>query len=690
MKTKKRAFSLKLFLALLAIVLSLTLTACFSDDDEEEATTTTTTTTAGTTAAAISVTSSSDSINPGETTDIYATVYNSSGEGIADIEVIFSLDKPTLASIPSTVTTSSSGVATATLTARDLSGEVQVTATKGDISSDPIKIVISEGLEETLPNEINLTVNPTSILVAGTSTVTAQVLDADGNAVPNGTTVTFKLKNDEYYGSISPTSITNGGSATATFEASTNPGTETINVSSGSATASIDIDIQQAPATSIEFLSAEPQAIAIAESGGNETSTIKFIVKNSNGDPLSDVSVSFTMAGPNGGEYIDPSDDGTPDEIVVSTDSSEDSKGIAQVILHSGYVAGPVTISATIDVDGTLMTVQSSVVSIGGGVPNEKWFSISASVLNLPGLNYNNKTSEITAYLADRFGNYNVLTGTTVSFASEVGLAIDTSNVTTDENGLATVTVRTQQSISADSPEDVAAETWETQLQTYVLNTYGATFTSNPRDGLCALLVYTKGEEHFIDSNANGTYDSSDAFVDTFDDPFCDYNDNGQYDDSTSTDPEEIYLDSADPPDGDWDGVNGIWDANKYIFGNFQILVTGQPIILSDVTTFTVPSGGSDYIMVLVCDQNLNQLTPGSKVTISTDVGSIAGNVEREYADSNAVGPTRDAHRSLIEYAIEIYDADPTDTDLPERATISIEVEWEGSKYILQITGTVD
>lgn len=669
---------------ILIICVCALLISCSTWPGEGEETTTTTTTT---TPAAIGVTSSSDSINAGETTEIYATVYNSSGEPIAGLQIIFALDKPTLAFIPSTVTTSSSGVATATLTARNLAGEVEVTATVGDISSDPKKIVISEDLEETSPNEINLTVNPTSILVGGTSTVTAQVLDADGNAVPNGTTVVFEIEN-ELYGSISPTSITNGGSATATFEASTNPGTATINVSSGSATASIDIDIQQAPATAIEFLSAEPQVIAIAESGGTETSTIKFVVKDSNGNPLSDVSVSLTMTGPNGGEYIDPSSDVTPDEIDVSTDSD----GIAQVSLHSGYVAGPVTIEATIDVDGTLMTVQSSVVSIGGGVPTAKWFSISASVLNLPGLNYNNKTSEITAYLADRFGNYNVLTGTTVSFASEVGLAIDTSNVTTDEDGLATVTVRTQQSISADSPENVLPEAWETALQTHVLNTYGVTFTSNPRDGLCALLVYTKGEEHFTDSDANGIYDSGETFVDTFDDPFCDYNDNGQYDDSTSDDPEELYIDSADPPDGDWDGKNSVWDQSKYIFNNFQILVTGEPMILIEPAAigFVVADSGSQSIKVLVCDQNLNQLTPGSKVTISTDVGAVAGIIEREYADSSAVGPSKDGHLNLIEYPFQIYDADPGDVEAAERATISIEVEWEGSTYTLQITGTVD
>ena len=630
--------------------------------------------------AAIGVTSSLNSINPGESTEVYAKVFTASGEPIPDLEVIFTLDNPVLAYITSIATTSSEGIATAIFTARDLPGEVGITATAESVSNDtPKKITI---LDQSAPSQINLTANPTSILVQGTCTVTAQVLDADGNPVPNGTAVIFEVDN-ELYGSISADSITNAGLATATFTASDQPGTATIDVSSGSASSSIDIEILQAPAASIEFVSAEPQVIAIKESGGVENSLIKFIVKDSNGSPLEGINVSLKMDGPNGEEYIDSSDDGTPDEIVVSTNT----EGIAQVILHSGYVAGPVTISATIDIGGTPMTVQSSVVSIGGGVPSIKRFSVAASVRNLPGLVYNNRTTDITAFLADRFGNYNILKGTTVSFASEVALAIDTSQVTLLEDGLATVTARTQSPAYSgiDAPEDVLPEAWEVDLQNYLAISYNYVTTANPRDGLCSILVYTKGEEHFDDSNANGMYDLGETFVDQFDDPFCDYNDSGTYDGPASQDPEELYIDSADPPDGQWDGQNGVWDSNKHIFCSTNILITGAPKVLfrnDTASGFAVPDGGGLNMAVIVCDDNLNPMTAGSSVSISTDVGKLAGSAFHEYADIVTPGP--------VEYFFYLYDADPGDEEGPEMATISITVEWEGITYTYQLLGTVD
>jgi len=645
-----------------------------ADSDSAEDGTTTTVSTP----AAIVITASLDSVNPEETTEITATVYDASGNAISSVTVFFTIDNPSLAYINGSATTSSAGEATVTLTARNLAGEVNITATAESVSSStPKKIVI---FDVSAPNQINLTTNPTSILVQGTSTVTADVRDVDANPVPNGTSVIFEVSN-ALFGAITSSSLTNSGIASATFEALNQPGTATINVNSGPASGSIDIVILQAPASAIEFVSAEPQAIALKESGGDESAIVQFMVKDSNGTPLEGIAVSFKMIGPNGGEYIDPSDDGTPDEIDVSSNE----QGIAQVTLHSGYVAGPVSISGTVDVDGTPMTVQSSVVSIGGGVPSAKRFSVASDILNLPGLMWNGMEANITASLADRFGNYNVLKGTTVSFATEIGLAIDTSAITLDEDGLAIVTVRTQ----GYAPEDVAEESWETDLKTQIDTTYDYNPTGHPRDGLCGILIYTKGEEHFDDSNANGRYDTGETFIDTTTDPFNDFNDSGDYDDDTSLDPEELYIDTGNT--GSYDGsVNGEWDANKHLFFNLPILITGSPFVRFDTVSFTVANGGFQQIKAMVSDRNLNPLTPGSTVTISTDVGKVAGNIEREYLNSNAVGPDLAGHLSLIEYIFVILDDDAADTDLPEQAVITVTVEWEGITYTSGIAGTVD
>ena len=99
--------------------------------------------------------------------------------------------------------------------------------------------------------------------------------------------------------------------------------------------------------------------------------------------------------------------------------------------------------------------------------------------------------------------------------------------------------------------------------------------------------------------------------------------------------------------------------------------------------------GGAAVIRVLVCDQNLNPLIAGSSVTISTDKGQLAGNTGRIYSDSSLIGPSMLGHLSLIEYVLEIYDAEPATADAFELATITVSVEWDGGTYEGHIVGTV-
>ena len=59
-------------------------------------------------------------------------------------------------------------------------------------------------------------------------------------------------------------------------------------------------------------------------------------------------------------------------------------------------------------------------------------------------------SATIEAWMADRFGNYNILQGTSVSFATDAG-AIDTSNVT-DAFGITDSVYRTQNPMPTDVP----------------------------------------------------------------------------------------------------------------------------------------------------------------------------------------------------------------------------------------------
>jgi len=535
--------------------------------------------------------------------------------------------------------------------------------------------VVEEPVEPVTAS-LNLTIDPTGINVEGTATVTATARDSDNNPVPDGTTVVYWM-GDSAFGTVTESSTTTAGITTATFTAANSPGTATIHGSSGDAADSVTVDILQVPAAAIQFVSADPDVIALVGTGGTEISELQFRVLDSNNNPLEGINVAFSMVGPNGGEYIVPD---LPDS------ASTDANGIVFVRLYSGGVAGPATVSATADIGDppTLTTVQSTVVSIGGGVPSDFRFSVSASILNLPGLVWNGKETEVSAWLADRFGSYNILEGTTVSFGTEVGIATDTANVTLDDDGVTEVTVRTQAGAGGAHAEDVLPEPWEQALQAYMAGVYGYTTTTHPRDGLCSVFVYTKGEEQFDDLNANGVYDfGTDLFLpayDTAEDPFYDYDDDDQYNDGSTYpvggppyNPAEIFIDSA-PANGTWDGGDGVWSEDTYIFRNLKILVTGRPIFLASDYSFDIPDGGSQTIGLVVCDINLNPLTPGSNVQITCSGGAVTGRLEYEYPNSSQVGPDLPSHLWLIEFPVTISDDNPGSG--PDAAEIEVDIQW--------------
>ncbi len=523
---------------------------------------------------------------------------------------------------------------------------------------------------------ITVTANPTTVTVNGTSSVTVVVQDTSGNDVPDGTLISFALS-DSSLGSIGSAATTYNGTATAAFTAATKAGTVSVTATAGGVTSSpVNITVNGADAGSIAFKSADPLVVGIKGTGQNEVSIITFTVLDINGNPVLDgTAVNVSMSGPEGGEYINE-DDSTPLDATVSTVGGE-----ATVFLHSGLVAGNVTFFAT--VDGTELTSATPTLSIGGGVPDYAHLTIAADTLNLEGLEYVNIQSNISVYVADRFGNFNVLEGTTVSFYTESGAL--KSSATLDVEGQTQVTFRTQNPIPYDV---VSSDLWidEISLLTRVATDYGIAGFGNPRDGWATVTVGVIGEEDFDDANGNGVFDGSDTYTDTQDELFLDANDNGVFNDGigAGVDPFELYVD--DNGSGIWDTANGQWDASKTIFKSIRLLITGRPtfIAVDDPDPFTILDAGSKTFRLLVSDINLNPLIAGStvNVTLKGD-GELTGTTDVTFTDTNALGP--------LEISFTLSDKTPGDTDLPKNATIKIVVTWKGVESLpLVISGTID
>lgn len=557
----------------------------------------------------------------------------------------------------------------------------------------------------TAPASITLTANPSSVTTGGTSSISAAVKTSTNANVSDGTSVSFSLSSSTL-GTITSLATTYNGTAIATFTAgTTTAGTVTVTAKAGDITQTTNIAVSAPTTGSIEFVSATPQVIGIKGGGQTETSSVKFLVKDINGTAVLDgVSVSFSMIGPSGGrtpqtggEYIGDMDS-TPTTASASTVS-----GYATVSLHSGNVAGPVTITASVTVSTQTLTSSATQISIGGGAPSATHYNLSTSKFNLPGLALSNQQATITAYIADRFGNYNILTGTSVSFYTEAG-AVDRSNVT-DSTGLTTVTLRTQ----APDPAEVAISSSETTaintLNTTYLTPAGSLSTAiptddsyHPRDGWVTVLSTVLGEEAFNDANGNGLYDSGESFTDLVE-PFYDKNDDGCRNDgstkncsdtvSASTDPFEEYIDANG--NGSYDGPNGVWDgpgcsgsgcqSSKVIWTSITLVFTGHCYYAEIApATFDIANGASQSFSFMVGDRNVNRLVSGTTISVLATKGTLSGTTSYTVPDGLSSGPT--------EIGFYLADADTDTTADPSVITITVSPPSLSSCYKV-ISGTV-
>jgi adhesin/invasin len=372
------------------------------------------------------------------------------------------------------------------------------------------------------------------------------------------------------------------------------------------------------PAGGIQFISATPASIGVQGSGQPTTSAVVFNVTDATGAVAPGATVNFNMSGPSGGTYIGTPNDGTPNTASGVTDGS----GNVSVILNSGNVAGPVTISATVSAGAASFTAASSVISIGGAVPSASHLSISASLLNLPGFVLDNFQSTVLVLVADRFTNSTILAGTVVQFYTEAG-AIGASAVL-DSTGKGTVILRTQNPRPQDLPP---------------LGPPG-----NATDGLDRVIAVVRGEEAFVDVNGNGVYDLGEPFTDAPSEPFIDANDNGVFD------PGEFYVDTNG--NGVFDGPNGVWDGpgcpqagcitSPTIWVSMNTLWTGHLVNCS----FTPPSFGpvganaTQNFIFSVSDGNGNRPVGGTTVGFAvTGGGALAGLANFTVPDSNVAGP---------------------------------------------------
>lgn len=259
-------------------------------------------------------------------------------------------------------------------------------------------------------------------------------------------------------------------------------GTDTITVSIGTSSQSINIGVDAANIGSIQFAGSDlaDSSIVLKGSGGlgrKESALLTFTVVDQNNRALAGVDVSFRPTTNTGGLTVQP-DKGTTD-----------ANGRVTTTVSSGTIPTPVRVIAEAARNGRTISGLSDTLVISTGLPIQRSLSFSADSYNIEGWNIDGSEANLTVRLADQYGNP-ISDKTAVNFITEggaVGSSAQGACTTTD--GGCSVKLRSQ--------------------------------NFRPLNGRVTVLTYVQGVEDFDDLNGDGQFNSGDKPYD-MGDPFLD------------------------------------------------------------------------------------------------------------------------------------------------------------------------
>ncbi|MBA5607908.1 hypothetical protein H3H36_21355 [Duganella sp. FT3S] len=460
-----------------------------------------------------------NSITPERGGTLQAKVRDSKGVAQANVAVTFvSTDKTAVFSPASgTALTDANGVASVGLAAGSVAGAytASANATVGSVVTGSVSYAVAF---KTLSLSA-LTFSPTTLSAGGNASVSVTVL-SDGAPYTPPLPVTFSSPCvTAGKASIGSPVLTQAGLAVASY---TDKGcgvadTVTASVTLGSTTATKTgtLNVLPASAGSIKFVSAQTTNIALKGTGGfgrPEFSTLTFQVFDTTGAPVSGKQIDFVFA-----DSMSTSTTGGLSLNPASATSAAD--GTVTTLVSAGTIPTSVRVVASVHGAAPAITTLSNILVISTGVPDQAHFSLSTSIGNCEGRDFDQQCSVVTATLGDHFGNP-VPDGTAVNFSTESGI-IDASCVT----GALPAGGATPGDSTAGAQTTTAKIGPGSGTCSVILR------SSAPRkaDGRVTVLAYALGEETLNDSNGNNVYDSGDTFIDKSPDIFRDDDENGSW-----------------------------------------------------------------------------------------------------------------------------------------------------------------
>ncbi|MEZ9822930.1 Ig-like domain-containing protein [Shewanella sp. 10N.286.45.A1] len=533
-------------------------------------------------------------------------------------------------------------------------------------------------------------ISPVSVSAGGTASISVSLQDDEGKIFTEPAEVIFSSvcsAKSSPEAEISSPVIAVNGIATSTYLSKGCVGEDTVNVSANvggkALSASGQLTVLPASVGSVSFVEAVPENIRLKGTGGAEASTVKFKVLDSNGNPVKNQRVNFSLNTMTGNIELDPE--------YATTDAS----GIAQTVVNSGSVATSVRVTALVEGKIPEISSQSNLLVISTGLPDQDSFSLSVDNASPEAWDYDGTEVNVTARLADAFNNP-VPDGTAVSFTTEGG-SIEPSCVTL--NGKCSVKWTSQNPRPTGAILDV-----EPSLAPQLGQPYG---------GRVTILATAIGEESFPDTNGNGRFDAaeesdfktkpdvsgqsfdlSEAFVDHNEDTvynpkvtreeggdletFVDFNNNGVFDNADG-----LYNGSLCALDVNGTAHSGC-STNKSlnVRASAVIVMAGSaayastPVIsdscideaseddvcngLNDNSTLDIIGKSTGGVSIIVSDLHNQPLPSGTVLTFKPSIGELASNGTFTIASTNRNG--------ALSYSVVIKGADE-----PESGSLVIE-----------------
>lgn len=424
-------------------------------------------------------------------------------------------------------------------------------------------------------------VAPASLSPGGTTQITAVVWDNVANAAytqPINVSFSSNCVSTDAATVSSPVQAVNGVAST-TYKNISCQGSDvviaSIAVGGGATTASGTIGFTGLTANNISFVSANPNYINLAGIGVPVT-TLTFRVKDSTGIAIPNQQVDFVLNTTVGGLSL------------TSASNQTDANGFVTTSINPGSIPTSVRVTATVHGSSPAISTQSSQLAVTTGLPAQGHMSIAVSTHAVEAMEYDGVSVDVTARLADRYGNP-VPDGTTVNFVAEGGTISDPNNAPAG---------------FCQTLDGACTMKWRSQAP-------------RPGDHRVSIVGYALGEKDFDDADGDGYFSTGDTIINEQGEAFLDA------DESNVRNAGENYHDfnlngSYSPVDGKYYGArcetNCGGNSMDVSTSNIIVLSSSVPILSSSVTSLT----GGGTAMFQLWDQYGQPMPAGTKVDCST------------------------------------------------------------------------